>query len=147
MSTLHFDTLLPRTEQAGIYHMPGAAELALSDAAEGLAYPLHRIDLSGVSDKAGFLDAIAKALKFPGWFGHNWDALSDCLCDLSWMPANGYVLVLEHADAFAAGAPADFTTALSVLQGTADNWREQGVPFWTLVGMAADGIAWLPDLN
>jgi hypothetical protein len=34
-------------------------------------------------------------LAFPAWFGHNWDALADCLTDLSWLPAAGYVLIWD----------------------------------------------------
>ncbi|WP_233257717.1 barstar family protein [Micromonospora sp. S4605] len=37
------------------------------------------------------------ALLFPGYFGWNWDALSDCLRDLSWLPADGYLIVIENA--------------------------------------------------
>ncbi|HRG72048.1 MAG TPA: barstar family protein, partial [Thauera aminoaromatica] len=49
--------------------------------------PPLRIDLAGCTDKAGVLARIATALHFQESFGHNWDALSDCLCDLSWLPA------------------------------------------------------------
>ncbi len=147
MSALPFHTLLSRAERAGIYHMPFAADLALEEAAESLEYPMHRVDLTQVTDKEGFLDAIGKALNFPDWFGHNWDALADCLTDLSWMAADGYVIILDHADAFAAANPTDFATALSILQDAADTWRDEGVPLWTLVGTGSDGIAWLQDME
>lgn len=147
MNAPPFHTLLPRAERAGIYHLPYAADLALEEAAESLGYPLLRLDLARVTDKEGFLAAIGKVLDFPDWYGHNWDALADCLSDMSWLEADGYVLVLDHADAFAAANPTDFGTALSILQETSDAWREDGIPFWTLVGIVADGIAWLRDLE
>lgn len=97
--------------------------------------PLIHIDLTGVTDKAGFLTAVATALHFPAHFGHNWDALSDCLTDLSWLPpAPGYAIAFDHADGFAAAAPDDFATALAIFQDAADVWREEGVALWTLVG-------------
>ena len=147
MSAVPFHALLPRAERAGIYHMPFAADLALEEAAESLEYPMYRVDLSKVTDKEGFLDAVGQTLGFPDWYGHNWDALADCLTDLSWMAADGYVIALDHADAFARANPTDFATALSIFQDASDTWREDGIPFWTLVGTATDGIAWLRDLE
>lgn len=147
MSSVPFHALLPRAERAGIYHMPFAADLALEEAAESLDYPMYRINLSKVTDKDGFLAAVGTTLGFPDWYGHNWDALADCLTDLSWMAADGYVIVLDHADAFASANPTDFATALSIFQDAADTWREDGIPFWTLVGTASDGAAWLRDLE
>lgn len=58
------------------------------------------------------------------------------------MGADGYVIILDHADGFAQASPTDFATALSVLQDAADTWREDGVPLWTLVGTASDGLDW-----
>ena len=141
-----FHSLLSRSERAGIHRMPYAADLALEEAAESLDYPIHRVDLARVTTKAAFLEAVGQALRFPDWYGHNWDALADCLTDLSWMAADGYVIVLDHADTFAAASPTDFATALSIFQDAADTWREDGVPFWTLVGTASDGLAWLQEL-
>lgn len=147
MHAPQFHTLLPRAERAGIFHMPYAADLALEEAAESLEYPLRRVNLTQITDKDGFLVAIGQALNFPDWYGHNWDALADCLADLSWMAASGYVLILDHADRFAAANPTDFATALSILQEASDSWREEGIPFWTLVNTASDGIVWLRDLE
>ena len=90
-----YHSLLTRAERAGIYHMPFAADLALEEAAESLEYPMHRVDLARVTTKEAFLEAVGKALGFPDWYGHNWDALADCLTDLSWMAADGYVIVLD----------------------------------------------------
>ena len=147
MNSPDFHSLLSRPERAGLFRMPYAADLALEEGAESLAYPVHRINLAQVTDKETFLAAVGRALDFPDWYGHNWDALADCLTDLSWMAADGYVIVLDHADAFASANPTDFATALSIFQDAADTWREDGIPFWTLVGTASDGAAWLRDLE
>jgi RNAse (barnase) inhibitor barstar len=47
--------------------------------------------------KQDLLRAIADGLTFPEYFGWNWDALEECLRDLSWIDApGGIVLVHEH---------------------------------------------------
>jgi len=96
--------------------------------AAGLSYTL--IDLRGVDGKPGFLHAIAAAMHFPEYFGGNWDALHDCLTDLSWQPARGYVLSLAGFQAFGEAATADAAIARSILQAAADFWKGNGVPFF-----------------
>ena len=49
----------------------------------------------GLDDKDALLAALSERVGFPGWFGGNWDALSDCLRDLSWHEGP---LVLVHHD-------------------------------------------------
>jgi RNAse (barnase) inhibitor barstar len=48
--------------------------------------------------KQDLLRALAKGLKLPTYFGGNWDALEECLRDLSWRgTGTQLVLVHEHA--------------------------------------------------
>jgi RNAse (barnase) inhibitor barstar len=45
--------------------------------------------------KQDLLRALAHGLKFPKYFGQNWDALEECLCDLSWLKANSGIVLLH----------------------------------------------------
>jgi hypothetical protein len=69
------------------------------------------------------IEAIAKALGFPDWFGGNWDALEDCLGDLSWRKPP-HRLVLRN---FRKGD--DLGVLIDILSSTAAFWDEQGGSF------------------
>lgn len=147
MSQDHCLKLLRNIARAGVYHAPQAGMAELITAAEAAGFSIHRIDLAMVRDKGALLDRLATSLEFPAWFGHNWDALADCLADLSWLQANGYLILLEHCDGFRAARAEDFITLLQIFQAAAEAWRESRVPFWVLVDMHADGIAHLPAIE
>jgi len=83
---------------------------------------------------------IAGALAFPAWFGGNWDALEDCLSDLSWLSAGGYVLLLENVH----GLPrVERGTLVDVLAASAASWAERKRPFFAVF---VDATSPLPDL-
>lgn len=42
-----------------------------------------------------------RKLKFPSYFGRNWDAFEECLTDLEWLPGCGYVIVVRVAEHWA----------------------------------------------
>lgn len=50
---------------------------------------------AGVDTKEALLQVLDVELSFPGYFGFNWDALAECLRDLSWLPPGRVVLVHE----------------------------------------------------
>jgi hypothetical protein len=58
---------------------------------------LIRIHGERISDEGELLDALAVGFSFPDYFGRNWDGADECLRDLSWLPAEGYVLVVRDA--------------------------------------------------
>jgi RNAse (barnase) inhibitor barstar len=138
--------ILADAAKAGVYHLPHIDREPLFTAAEANGFGVFRIDLSACADKNQMLDAISQAMSFPDWFGHNLDALADCLQDLSWHPAEGYLVLLEHCDGIHSLAEDDFVSSLGVFDDAADEWREQGIAFWCFVDMQADGINWLPDV-
>jgi RNAse (barnase) inhibitor barstar len=72
----------------------------------------------------------ARALTFPDYFGHNWDALEECLADLEWLPAKGYILLITDAHAVLPNDEEDYETLLEVLSDAGEAWSN---------GQTADG--------
>jgi RNAse (barnase) inhibitor barstar len=142
----HYRALFADAGRAGVHHLPHGDLEPLISGAEAAGCLVQRVDLAQARNKDEMLDAIAKTLGFPDWFGHNWDALNDCLLDMGWRPAEGYVTLLDHCDGIHGRAESDFIALMQTFQSAAEEWREQGVPFWCLVDMQADGIAWLPTV-
>jgi hypothetical protein len=111
-----------RPEQSGVFLVSRALP-ALRKAAQRTECAWLDVSLHGVRDKAGFLAACARDLGFPPHFGANWDAFSDCINDLSWEAARGYVIVIENVEPLSRHAPDEWATALEILRGAADAWR------------------------
>ncbi|MFH8341630.1 barstar family protein [Streptomyces sp. AM6-12] len=76
------------------------------------------LDLTGVADKSGLMDAVARALGLPDWFGRNWDALLDSLGDPSVWPAEaagrGLLLVVTEWEPYAQARPDEWRVAREV---------------------------------
>ena len=136
-----------RPAQSGVYRVPRALP-ALRKVAESSRCAWLEVDLHAARDKAGFLQACARDLRFPPHFGANWDAFSDCINDLAWQPADGYVIVFDNLALLAQHAPDDAATALEILRVAADAWRARQKTFIVLVTSApADAaIDVFPDL-
>ena len=64
----------------------------------------------------------ARALEFPDYFGHNWDALEECLVDLEWLPARGYILLITDAAHVLPDDTAAYETFLEVLRDAGEAW-------------------------
>lgn len=54
----------------------------------------------------GLLAAFVRELRFPEYFGWNWAAFSECMRDLSWLPARAYKIVIQDAQAPCRRSPA-----------------------------------------
>jgi len=123
---------------AGVFHIPASRVGDFADAAASAGGSVWRIDLHGARSKAELLARIATALRFPGWFGHNWDALSDSLSDLGWLPAgNMRVFILEGCSGGADAMP----ILLEVFDQAVADWAERGVALWMFIAQEAGQTA------
>jgi hypothetical protein len=122
--------------KSGVYRTSRSDDIV--DALRGGSIALARIDMAGAAGKEALLARIAKTLSFPEWFGGNWDALEDCLCDLSWSKASGHVLLFEGAT-----ASDESGILVDILASAAASWAERKRPFFAVF---LDGPSALPAL-
>ena len=74
-----------------------------------------------IPDRQTLFNTLARDLDFPQYFGQNWDALYDFLCDLSWIPERRVVIIHE-------GLPfqltdRDLRTYLELLIDAVKSWK------------------------
>ena len=124
--------------KSGVYRSSRSDEIL--DATRGSKLRVVRIGLAGAGDKDQLIARVAAALEFPAWFGGNWDALEDCLCDLTWMTAPGYVLLFEGAQEVPL---VERGTLVDILAAAAASWAERKHPF---IAVFLDGEPALPSL-
>jgi hypothetical protein len=82
--------------------------------------------------KPELMDEIAAALQFPPTFGHNWDGLNDCLCDLMWLPADRHVLVVAGTPHLLKKEPAALKPLIELLRDIGAFWSQSGHAFHTV---------------
>src|SRR5258706_1161745 len=58
------------------------------------------IDGNTAIDIPSFFNEIAKAFNFPDYFGSNYDALDECMNDLSWIDSTNFILYIKNYKAF-----------------------------------------------
>lgn len=71
---------------------------------------------------ANLFAEFARTLEFPDYFGHNWDALEECLADLEWLPAKGYILLVTNAEGVLPEDEEEYETFLEILRDAGEAW-------------------------
>ena len=112
--------------RSGVYRASGAQ--AIEEATRSSALDVVTIDVG-----ASVFDAMARALEFPDWFGHNWDALADVLEDRDWLGRHGIVIALSHATAYRREHPHEWSTLEDLLREASEFWKERHAGFWIFV--------------
>ena len=78
------------------------------------------VHISGVHNKRELLTKLSQKLLFPNYFGFNWDAVWDVLCDFEWI--EDYHIVLIHDD-LPALEKEDLRIYLQILDDAVEEWR------------------------
>ncbi len=141
MSESGFDPGLSHASHAGTFFVTADDLDGLGMASRDAGLAVHRIDLSGCDRKTTLLLRIATALDFPSGSGRNWDALSDRLNDLAWLPAGGHVLLFDEAGEYRAADETGFDTLVEILDETSRQWALRDVPFWSFLALPEDDPA------
>lgn len=81
------------------------------------------IDGNKCKDRSDLFSEFARLLEFPSYFGHNWDALDECITDLEWMPVRGYILLIKNADQLLSG---DTQESYASFIGIMKKWEKNG---------------------
>lgn len=124
-------------------------------------YTLRVVQGKNCTTPAGVFKEFARALEFPDYFGHNWDALEECLADLGWLPAKGYVVLITEAQSVIPGDDEEYETLLEILNDAGEAWSkgqtadERRAPFHVLFVVSEQnkskrkhwGLAELPALE
>ena len=125
MSDSGFDLGLDDPARAGVFFVTADDIATLDMATRDAGLLARRIDLRGCANKPTLLLRLATGLDFPAGSGRNWDAASDRLRDLSWLPAPGYALLFEAASGLRDADESSFDTLLDVLEEAAAGHRQR----------------------
>ena len=118
---------LMEENRGGVYFVPGNPDAkSLKKAAKTAGYAFFHIDGKNIARKEQLLNHAATAMHFPDSFGHNWDALEECLTDLEWVDGDGYVIYYDHIDGLLATHPDQFETLVEILRDAVASWKEDG---------------------
>lgn len=118
----------------GVYILSGdASAVEVGHIAQGNGLAFFSLSGKEVRSKDALLQEAGKACHFPDYFGHNWDAFEECVTDMSWQPAPGYLLLVEDIASLRKKSPGDFDTFLAVLRDAAASWASQGKAFYVFI--------------
>ncbi|HEY2946812.1 MAG TPA: barstar family protein [Micromonosporaceae bacterium] len=128
-------TILSGGRPPGVYRwLSRAHPSAVRRELAAVGWGLHALDGRAVTDARSLFDRCAQALSFPGWFGHDWDALAHCLGDLSWLPGAGHMLLWERYGVLARADAKAWRLAYQVMVDATAARRESGAdPLFVLL--------------
>jgi hypothetical protein len=127
--------------RAGIYRLPPCGRTELLEAAEAAGLACFQVSFADADRIGRALGELGQALGFPEWYGQNLDALKDCLTDLSWCQAAGYVLIIARAEILYAEDQVGFQALNEVFAAAVAEWRSQACPMWVFYDLPADELA------
>lgn len=117
----HLNTATP--PWSSLLVVPGRSSItSLVKAPPGFA--LRLIQGKKCGTPSSLFGEFARTLDFPDYFGHNWDALEECLADFEWLPAKGYILLITDAHAVLPDDEDEYETLLEVLSDAGEAWSK-----------------------
>ena len=118
---------LLEANRGGVWFLPERLDpKAVQARAKSAGFAFFHVDGKNITRKEQLMNHAATAFHFPNHFGNNWDALEECLTDLEWIDADGYVIYYDHIDGLLAEHPDQFETLVEILRDSVAQWKEDG---------------------
>jgi len=128
---------LLEANRGGVWFLPEHADpKAVAKLAKAASFACFHIEGKNIARKEQLMNAASTAMHFPKHFGNNWDALEECLTDLEWIEADGYVIYYDHIDGLLEAHPDQFETLVEILRDSVASWKEDGEPMVVLLSGA-----------
>jgi RNAse (barnase) inhibitor barstar len=128
--------------RGGVWYLPEPVDAkGVQALAKRNSFAYFHIDGKNIARKEQLLNHVATALHFPKDFGHNWDALEECLTDMDWVDAEGYLIYYEHIEGLQATGD-QFDTFVEILRDAVQSWKEDDAAMIVLLagGKAPKGV-------
>lgn len=74
-----------------------------------------------------FFHEISASFQFPEYFGENWNALHDCLCDLEWLCFNKIFITFDNFKLAYQNDPEGQRLLLSAMNIMVKEWNRKGI--------------------
>lgn len=75
--------------------------------------------------KEKLLEVLGDSLKFPDFYGYNWDAFEECIRDLSWL--SEFDIVVRHGDVPLVDDPINARVYLMILIDAVQMWNARSL--------------------
>ena len=134
--------------RGGVSFLPGnVPSRSVQQTAKAAGFAFFHIDGKNISRKEQLLNAFATALRLPKHFGHNWDALEECLNDMDDVDGDGFVIYYDHIDPLLEGHPSEFETLVEILRDSVKSWKDDETAMVVLLSgnKAPKGVAKLKE--
>lgn len=121
------------TDVSGLYILkPNESIANLLDAAKQSNIQVFHLEGQSITSQDLYFQEIAKLFQFPNYFGHNWDAVADCLTDLSWEEGDRILIVYSNSQSLRDRN--NWEIAMKVWSNTIEFWEQQGVMVSVVLG-------------
>ena len=88
-----------------------------------------------------FFREFSAALQFPTYFGENWDALDECLCDMDWLSFRSLTIVIDEYEKLFGKRKRGMKNKemlRGILENAAAFWAKLGIPFCVIAVCGED---------
>jgi RNAse (barnase) inhibitor barstar len=124
VSFVDLQRVLPGLSGLRVHVVPAADEAKVRGALTGAGFDIVTVAGTAITNASTLFEEMARAFRFPDYFGHNWAALTDCLRDLGDRESPRIAVLWLDADASLEADLQTFLDASHVLDQVASELAE-----------------------